>query len=87
MNTIEIMTMASLPATAVASILAVPWERGDQCIRNLQTALTSLVDEGHLTKRCNTARKPEVDGGSGQPSAGREVMESQMDLAALGDGG
>ncbi|KAG8161468.1 hypothetical protein KVR01_008455 [Diaporthe batatas] len=40
MKTIAVMTMAFLPATAVAAIFAVPWERGSQMIQNIQEWMT-----------------------------------------------
>lgn len=40
------MTMAFLPATALASILAVPWDRGAQWVRNLQAILYIVVTLG-----------------------------------------
>lgn len=49
MKTIAVMTMAFLPATSVAAILAVPWERGDHTIRTLQAVLYCTVTIGVTT--------------------------------------
>lgn len=41
--TIAVMTMTFLPATAIAAIMAVPWDRGDQRTRNLQAIIYCVV--------------------------------------------
>lgn len=43
MKTIAVMTMAFLPATAIAAIFAVPWERGSHRIQTVQGIVYCVV--------------------------------------------
>lgn len=41
--TIAVMTMTFLPATSIAAIMAVPWDRGGQRTRDLQAIIYCVV--------------------------------------------
>lgn len=43
MKTIAVMTMAFLPATAIAAIFAVPWDRGSHTVQIVQGVVYSVT--------------------------------------------